>query len=53
MPVHYNNQSLPRIKVGEDQIYRVYKGDELVWGLYNIKYNVGPGSVNEDPKYYV
>lgn len=53
MPIQFNGTALPRIKLGNEQVYRVYKGNELVWGLYNLTYNVGPGSVEQNPKTFV
>jgi len=41
MPVYKDNNFIHRIKFGNEEIRRVYKGNELQYGLYDVLYKYG------------
>lgn len=39
MPIYKGNEFIERIGKGQDQLRRVYKGNNLVYGLFDINYH--------------
>lgn len=46
MPIYNGSNIIPQVYLGSSKIYRVYRGTELEHGVFNVSYEVGPGSVD-------